>query len=90
MSTTSGTKSTASPEKRVRLNNNARKIIELLETEGAMSQRNIAKQLDLAPRSTRTVLKKLLQNDIVSKIPNLEDMRTSTYFLKENYMEIVA
>ena len=64
-----------------RLNDNAIKILELLETEGPMSQKKIAQRVGIASRSTRTALKRLVEIGAVAKRPNLEDMRTSMYFL---------
>ncbi len=64
-----------------RLNENAIKILELLEEQGPMSQKKIAQSVGIASRSTRTALKRLVEIGAVAKRPNLEDMRTSMYFL---------
>lgn len=72
--------------KRERLPKGSREVIQLLEKEGALTQKAIIDKLkDMKPRSVRYTVRQLIERSILSEIANFSDMRSSLIGLnKEN------
>lgn len=58
-------------------------IYDVIRHEKKIKPLNIVEKTQLSPRSVRHALKKLENKDIVSKAPDLTDLRSSFYFLLE-------
>lgn len=61
-------------------------IYQILQKEKQAKPTDLVKKTDLSPRSVRNTLKKLQKRDLVSRRPDLLDLRSHYYYLKE--MEI--
>ena len=60
-----------------------KKIYDVIRHEKKIKPLNIVEKTQLSPRSVRHALKKLENKDIVSKTPDLADLRSFFYFLLE-------
>ncbi len=60
-----------------------KKIYDVIRSEKKVKPLKIVDITQLSPRSVRHALKKLENKDIVSKEPDLTDLRSSFYFLME-------
>jgi DNA-binding Lrp family transcriptional regulator len=54
-------------------------IISALILDGPMCPKEISDKLDMAPRTVSFALRKLMQDQILKRIPNLLDMRRPKY-----------
>ncbi|MHA1166779.1 MAG: MarR family transcriptional regulator [Candidatus Hodarchaeales archaeon] len=57
----------------------ARKIYRTLKTEGAMKPGIIIQKTELSARTVRYALKKLVDNKVIGRFPDLEDLRSHYY-----------
>ena len=64
--------------KRERLPKGSLEVIELLEKEGALTQKAIIEKIDeKKPRAVRYTVRQLIERSILSVMANFEDMRSS-------------
>ncbi|MHA1303106.1 MAG: hypothetical protein ACTSQE_06140 [Candidatus Heimdallarchaeaceae archaeon] len=64
--------------RRERLPKGSLEVIELLEKEGALTQKAIIDKLkQMKPRSVRYTVRQLIDRSILSEIANFDDMRSS-------------
>lgn len=61
----------------------ARVVYDLLKKNGPLTAKDILRQCNLAPRTVRYALKKLLDGGLIRRLPNLSDMRQNIYQLRE-------
>ncbi len=61
----------------------AKVVYDLLEQNGPLTAKDILRQCNLAPRTVRYALKKLLDARMIRRLPNLSDMRQNVYQLRE-------
>ena len=61
----------------------ARVVYDLLKKNGPLTAKDILRQCNLAPRTVRYALKKLLDGELIRRLPNLSDMRQNIYQLRE-------
>jgi len=61
----------------------ARVVYDLLKSNGPLTAKDILRQCNLAPRTVRYALKKLLDAKMIKRLPNLNDMRQNVYRLSE-------
>ena len=61
----------------------AKVVYELLKKKGPLTAKDILRQCNLAPRTVRYALKKLLDARMIQRLPNLSDMRQNVYRLRE-------
>lgn len=54
-------------------------ILSALITDGPMCPKEISTKLDMAPRTVSFALRKLMSEQILRRIPNLNDMRRPKY-----------
>ena len=59
----------------------AKKIVRLIETKGPMTSKDIVKGTNLAPRTVRYALKRLVAEGVVARVPNLNDLRQTIFML---------
>ena len=60
-----------------------KKIYDVIRSEKRVKPLRIVDMTNLSPRSVRHALKKLENKDLVSKTPDLSDLRSSFYSLME-------
>ena len=60
-----------------------KKIYDVIRTEKKVKPLKIVDLTQLSPRSVRHALKKLENKDLISKSPDLSDLRSSFYYLME-------
>ena len=60
-----------------------KQIYDVIKKEKRIKPLNIAEKTSLSPRSVRHALKKLEERDIISKMPDLSDLRSSYYFISD-------
>ena len=58
-------------------------IYDVIRHEKKVKPLSIVEKTQLSPRSVRHALKKLENKDLVSKAPDLADLRSSFYFIME-------
>jgi len=76
--------------KRERLPKGSREVIQLLEKEGALTQKAIIDKLkDMKPRSVRYTVRQLIDRSILSEIANFSDMRSSLIGLNKQNEDII-
>jgi len=63
--------------------NSAKTIFDLLNHEGTMKTAEIAEKTLLSRRTVRYGLKKLMEQEIVTREPDLMDLRSYYYYLCE-------
>ena len=61
----------------------ARVVYDLLKSNGPLTAKDILRECNLAPRTVRYALKKLLDAKMIKRLPNLNDMRQNVYRLRE-------
>jgi DNA-binding MarR family transcriptional regulator len=61
----------------------AKVVYDLLKKNGPLTAKDILRQCNLAPRTVRYALKKLLDARMIKRLPNLNDMRQNVYRLRE-------
>jgi len=61
----------------------AKVVYDLLKQNGPLTAKDILRQCNLAPRTVRYALKKLLDAKMIKRLPNLNDMRQNVYRLRE-------
>ncbi len=61
----------------------ARVVYDLLKKDGPLTAKDILRQCNLAPRTVRYALKKLLDARMIKRLPNLNDMRQNIYQLRK-------
>lgn len=61
----------------------ARVVYDLLKSNGPLTAKDILRECNLAPRTVRYALKKLLDAKMIKRLPNLNDMRQNVYRLLE-------
>ncbi|MFX1518612.1 MAG: winged helix-turn-helix domain-containing protein [Promethearchaeota archaeon] len=61
----------------------AKVVYDLLRKNGPLTAKDILRQCDLAPRTVRYALKKLLDARMIKRLPNLNDMRQNVYQLRK-------
>jgi DNA-binding MarR family transcriptional regulator len=61
----------------------AKVVYDLLKKSGPLTAKDILNQCNLAPRTVRYALKKLLDASLIKRLPNLSDMRQNVYRLRE-------
>jgi len=59
-----------------------RRVYSLLEREGPLSTREIARRLGLSTSMVRVALRRLIAEGVVSHRPDLEDARITVYFVR--------
>lgn len=59
----------------------ARVIFELLQHEGSLKPDSISQKTLLSARTVRYALKKLMEKNLISRNPDLNDLRSHYYFL---------
>lgn len=59
----------------------ASKIIRVISNNGPMTSKEIVKTTQLAPRTVRYALKRLVAEGVVARIPNLTDLRQTLFML---------
>lgn len=57
----------------------ASKIISVIEANGPMTSKEIVETTNLAPRTVRYALKRLVSEGSVSRVPNLSDLRQTLF-----------
>ena len=65
----------------VKVPKSARVIYELLHHEGSLKPDNISQKTLLSARTVRYALKKLMEKNLISRNPDLYDLRSHYYFL---------
>ena len=60
-----------------------KKIYDVIRSEKRVKPLKIVDMTNLSPRSVRHALKKLENRDLISKTPDLSDLRSSFYSLME-------
>jgi DNA-binding MarR family transcriptional regulator len=61
----------------------ARVVYDLLKKSGPLTAKDILRRCNLAPRTVRYALKKLIDARMIKRLPNLNDMRQNVYRLRE-------
>ena len=56
-------------------------IVQLLEKEGPLTQKEIISRLNIATRTIRYGIRRLMEKGFIRKLPNLKDMRSVYYYL---------
>jgi DNA-binding MarR family transcriptional regulator len=59
----------------------ASKIINVIESNGPMTSKDIVENTNLAPRTVRYALKRLVAEGVVARVPNLTDLRQTLFML---------
>ncbi len=59
----------------------ASKIIRVIENNGPMTSKDIVENTNLAPRTVRYALKRLVAEGVVARVPNLTDLRQTLFML---------
>ena len=59
-------------------------VLEYLNITGSSTQKEIMKELKLPTRIVRSSIRKLLERDLITKMPNLNDMRSVYYAISPN------
>lgn len=59
----------------------ASKIIHVIENNGPMTSKDIVENTNLAPRTVRYALKRLVAEGVVARVPNLSDLRQTLFML---------
>ena len=59
----------------------ASKIIRVIENKGPMTSKDIVENTNLAPRTVRYALKRLVAEGVVARVPNLTDLRQTLFML---------
>ena len=54
-------------------------VLEYLNVTGSSTQKEIMRELELSTRSVRSSIRKLLERNLITKLPNLNDMRSVYY-----------
>ncbi|MFW9964990.1 MAG: winged helix DNA-binding protein [Candidatus Sifarchaeia archaeon] len=69
---------------RIRLTRSQRMILEILGENGSRgaTSKEIQNRVSFASRTVRYALRKLLNQDLICRVPCLQDMRQSKYFLR--------
>ena len=57
----------------------AKIVFNLLRKNSPLTAKTILKESQLAPRTVRYALRKLLDANMIQKVPNLDDMRQNLY-----------
>ncbi len=70
-------------EEKKRIPPSAKVVYDLLKKNGPLTAKDILRQCNLAPRTVRYALKKLLDSRMIKRLPNLNDMRQNVYQLRE-------
>jgi DNA-binding MarR family transcriptional regulator len=70
-------------EEKKRIPPSAKVVYDLLQKNGPLTAKDILRQCNLAPRTVRYALKKLLDARMIKRLPNLSDMRQNVYQLRE-------
>ncbi len=61
----------------------ALEILSILRREGPLTPKDLFEKTSFAPRTVRYALKVLLDNKLVKKVPNLQDLRQNVYVVVE-------
>ena len=56
-------------------------IVQLLEKEGPLTQKEIISRLNIPTRTIRYGIRRLMEKGFIRKLPNLKDMRSVYYYL---------
>jgi DNA-binding MarR family transcriptional regulator len=59
----------------------ATKIISVIEDKGPLTSKQIVETTNLAPRTVRYALKRLVAKGVVARVPNLTDLRQTLFML---------
>ncbi len=59
----------------------ASKIIRVIENNGPMTSKDIVENTNLAPRTVRYALKRLVAEGVIARVPNLTDLRQTLFML---------
>ncbi|MFX1318846.1 MAG: MarR family transcriptional regulator [Promethearchaeota archaeon] len=59
----------------------ASKIIRVIKSNGPMTSKDIVENTNLAPRTVRYALKRLVAEGVVARVPNLTDLRQTLFML---------
>ena len=59
-------------------------VYDTLRTEEKMKPTDLVSLTQLSPRSVRHALKKLIDKDLIDKVPDLYDLRSYYYFLQSS------
>ncbi len=65
----------------IRISKTAYQIIDILQLNGPQLLRDLVEMSGLSVRALRYALRRLIDLQIIKKIPNLQDMRSSYYDL---------
>lgn len=74
----------------VRLPEKAIPLLRYLEDNGPRTQRELIEALDLPTRTVRYSIRRLLERDLIRKVPNLKDMRSVFYHISPEIGDIEA
>ncbi|MFX0168704.1 MAG: MarR family transcriptional regulator [Candidatus Hodarchaeota archaeon] len=59
----------------------ASKIIRVIKNQGPLTSKEIVQNTQLAPRTVRYALKRLVAEGVVARVPNLTDLRQTLFML---------
>ena len=57
-------------------------VLEKLVNDGPMNPKDIIEKVNISPRTVSFALRKLLGQQIIKKVPNLQDMRQPNYHVE--------
>ena len=66
----------------LKLSPSIQQIYYILKEQGRQTPKEILSKTSYAPRTLRYALKKLLELNLIKKIPNFEDLRQNYYMLQ--------
>lgn len=61
----------------------ALEVLNILKREGPLTPKDLFERTSFAPRTVRYALRVLLDNKLVKKVPNLQDLRQNVYVALE-------
>ncbi|TFG11032.1 hypothetical protein EU534_00265 [Candidatus Heimdallarchaeota archaeon] len=65
-------------------------VIEILENKGGLTQIQLIDEFnDKNPRAIRYTIRTLLEMELLIRLPNFNDMRSSIFYINEKMKEIV-
>ena len=59
----------------------ASKILRVIEDRGPLTSKQIVQDTQLAPRTVRYALKRLVADGVIARVPNLTDLRQTLFML---------
>jgi DNA-binding MarR family transcriptional regulator len=57
------------------------KILRVIEDRGPLTSKQIVQNTQLAPRTVRYALKRLVAEGVIARVPNLTDLRQTLFML---------